>query len=163
MTLSIYAIPHPYSLHNLVIFFPCQFILLLLLDSFQLCDSEEIKHQTSSSYISSAWQCNLFCLKAVSSTEIIACLLLTGATLHRRLNSCLHKTCTSPVYSQWSYSESKPAVPFTAKAVTVVGQNPSSHAKVQRSSSPTATCIPTNKKWESKHLCTLTLLGLEAV
>lgn len=51
-----------------------------------------------------------------------------------------------PVYSQWSFLESKPAVAFTAKAVTVVGQNPSAYVKVQKSSSPTATCIPINKK-----------------
>lgn len=91
--LGINAAPHSCILHEMAIFLSCQFILPLL-DSFQLCDSEEIKHQNSSSNISSAWQCNFFCLKAVSSTEIIACLLLTGAIWHQWFNSCLYKACT---------------------------------------------------------------------
>lgn len=147
---------------KVVIFFPCQFVFLPLLDSFQLCDNEEITHQNSSSYISPAWQCNFFCLKAASSTEIIACLLLTGAVLHQKLTLVHIKLSQRPIYSQWFYLESKLAPPFTAKAATVVGQNPGSHAKAQRSSSPAVTCILINKRQESKHLRTFPLFSLGA-
>lgn len=101
--LHIYTIPHSYILHKLVIFFPCQFTLPPLLDSFQLCDNEEIKHQNSNSYISSAWQCNFFCLKAVSSIEIKACLLPAHVYYTKDLTFAYIKLAERPIYSQWFY------------------------------------------------------------
>lgn len=100
----IYTIPLSYIFHKLVLFFPCQFTLLPLLDSFQLCDNEEIKYQNSNSYISFIWQCNFFCLKAVSSIEIKACLLLTHVYYTKDLTLAYIQLTERLIYSQWFYS-----------------------------------------------------------